>query len=345
MKRFLIIFSTLLLSVSCIEEVDFEAPESENIIVVEGFITDTHGPHVIRLSRSAQYGSTFDAVIQRLDNATVALRNSIGENLPLIPLGGGQYATPSSFIGIQGETYTLLITTNIGQQYSSLPVTLPIGPDLIDVDFRFRKSPSNDPLKEITGVEVFAKWADAEGEQNFYMWEADGIYQITTNPELYRDPQSRALAPKSCCSDCFVYEEESSGGLFIQSDANKDGRELTELAAFILDDGKRFNSNYQLRLRQYSLTKEAFAYFNLLSSQLGIDGDIFDAPPAQLRGNIISLDDPTQATIGYFGAFHVSELITAIPKSIIEDPKPRVRVNDDCRVLRNASVQPPNPWN
>ena len=345
MRNGIVVFVILCVSLSCVEQVDFQTPEGENILVVEGFITDAPGPHTIRISRSAQYGSIFDGNIQRLANAVVALRNSAGINFSLTQTGPGEYSTDPSFQGIPGETYTLLITTNIGQRYTSLPVTLPNGPDLEDVDFRFRSSPSGNELKSITGVEVYARWTDPEGEDNFHMWRTEGIYQVETNPELFIDPNTGNPAPKACCNLCFVYEPDNTGAVFIHSDENQDGRELAGLAAFIVDDGKRFNRDYTLRIQQFSVSREAFGFLDLLGGQLEIDGDIFDAPPAQVTGNMVSLDDPSEAVIGFFGAYHISEMVVTIPSSIIAEPKPRVRVNDDCQVLPNATVAFPNPWN
>ena len=72
-------FIFLLLSFgSCIDPLDVSIDKEVNILVVEGFITTEPGPHMIRLTISAKYGSIFDGWIQPSPGAKVVIRDSDG---------------------------------------------------------------------------------------------------------------------------------------------------------------------------------------------------------------------------------------------------------------------------
>jgi hypothetical protein len=341
-RNIMIIFVLLL---ACSEPVDLETPDDENLLIIEGYITDEFGPHTINISRSARYGTVFEGFIQRINNATVLIRDSKGNSTILSQSGFGEYQTPSSFRGERGETYTLLVTTSVGENFASLPTTLTSGPNLEDVIFRFEKKPTSDDLNFTTGVNVFAKWNDPEGENNYHVFFTEGIHQIFTQPEDFVDLVARVPAPKDCCDECFIYDKNNSDGLYIHSDNNQDGREITTLAGFIEDDGKRFTGNYLLRVQMASLSDEAYAFYRLLDGQLAIDGDLFDAPPANIRGNLINLDNPQEQVLGFFGAYHSSSIIVQVPNEVIEEPARTILIPDDCRLIPNSSLDFPQVWN
>ena len=99
-----------------------------------------------------------------------------------------------------------------------------------------------------------------------------------------------------------------------------------------------------IAIRQSSLTKEAFQFFDLLKNQLSIQGSIFDPPPATIRGNMINLDDPDVAVIGYFRASDVQADTLFIPRSDVEAPRQILEIRDDCRVFGNSTIERPVFW-
>ena len=139
MKISLTIKSLIILMIvsGCIEPVEIKTPEDKAVLVVEGYITDDFGPHSIRISRSAQYGSVFDGIVQKIRNATIAVRDSDGTTVFLTETSPGEYSTPGTFRGVAGKSYSLQIETSIGENYISLPVSMPVGPDISDVELRY----------------------------------------------------------------------------------------------------------------------------------------------------------------------------------------------------------------
>ena len=84
-----------------------------------------------------------------------------------------------------------------------------------------------------------------------------------------------------------------------------------------------------MRVEQHSLTTEAYQFFKLLKDQASINGDIFDPPPATLRGNMINLTDPDENVIGYFRASDVAIDSMFLTRDMLVEPKPLIQINDD----------------
>ncbi len=332
---------------SCIDPLDVDTQERRKLLVVEGGITTTPGPHKVVLSKSDKYGDVLDGFVRKQTGATVWIRDDQGNQLFLQEKDPGEYFTPDGFQAVPGRRYTLFITLDNGERYVSLPAFVPEAPPIDTLLIQFKRLPALIDESLNTGLEVYARWQDPAGVPNFYLWQAEGVYVLNTHPELHeaKDGQGNPVpAPKDCCDRCYVYEYDLNSELRLFRDNFTDGKLTTELAAFIPDDGKRFMEKYMVVVKQYSLSKEAYQFYDLLRSQLSIQGTIFDPPPATIGGNIINLDNPDESVIGFFVAASVSTDTLFIRRSDVEEPRAIKQINDDCRVFENSTTQVPPFW-
>ena len=219
--------------------------------------------------------------------------------------------------------------------------------EISDSFAEFKKLPSLDSLNFGSGIEIYSKFTDPEDELNFYAWFVKGVYILNTFPELYveRGPFGNPLPrPKDCCSKCFVSESVKQTIFTILKDNLSNGQENIQKVGFITDDGGRFQTKYMVAIEQISLTKEAFSFYSLLNNQISIDGDIFDPPPAKISGNIINLDNPDEAVIGYFHASDVSNYALFVEANFLDESQLPRQINDDCRLIDNSTVEEPIFW-
>lgn len=116
MSRFLpILLLVVLLASACRELTEIDLPEHPPQLVVEGELTDTPGPHVVRLYLVQDYFSKAPAPI--VDNARVTISDDAGNSQELLYTEGGRYET-RGLEGIVGRTYTMRIEWE-GQVYES----------------------------------------------------------------------------------------------------------------------------------------------------------------------------------------------------------------------------------
>jgi len=97
-------------------------------------------------------------------------------------------------------------------------------------------------------------------------------------------------------------------------------------------------------LLQLNFSQDAFRFLRLVKQQFTISGSVFDPPPANIRGNIISLDDPEEVVFGFFIAAGESQQRVYIKKSQLDFVQNKAIIPDDCRVVPGARLQPPFDW-
>ena len=342
--RFIYLLFALSLA-SCIDPITLKQDIEVEVLVVEGGITTAFGPHAIKLSRSAQYGDVFAGVIKNEIGAKLFIRDDYGNTISLFENGKGVYTTPADFKGEVGRKYTLIIITKDGTEYQSYPEIINKVPEIDNVAVEYVDLPiAKKDLGStfISGVDVYVAYKDAPELGNYYKWETSGTYSLVTHPELFTPVMSQVPVPKDCCELCYTSEENAF--ISISSDRFYNGNNNSNNILFIEDDGLRFSEKYIIQIEQLSISKEAYEFFDLLNNQLSIKGDIFDPPPATIRGNIIGITDPDENVVGYFRAsdtktveFHIfgSDLPRVVPVPIIPD---------DCREVRNGTTTLPENW-
>jgi hypothetical protein len=71
---------------------------------------------------------------------------------------------------------------------------------------------------------------------------------------------------------------------------------------------------YSALVKQHSLTNRVYEYWELLESQTGDNGGLYEAQPSNSAGNIYNVADPTERVLGCFYATQVQDKrITYMP--------------------------------
>ncbi len=331
----------------CIEPLDVQTEVSRQLLVVEGSISTGQGPHSIRLETSDQFGDVFTGFPTPVSEATVYIRDSRGNNQYLEEDRTGLYLTDSDFKIEVNESYTLNVNTPDGDWYISTPQqVLPVTP-IDDLSIEWVKQPGLSDLSFESGVDVFCEFTDPADEQNFYQWNVIGEYKISTRPDLYVAPGpfgGGTPSPKNCCAICWVKEPTVDVATYLFKDNLSNGNTTKTQVGYIPDDGARFEDKYMVVVEQLSLTQEAFQFFSLIQNQASIDGDIFDPPPATIRGNMINVNNPSEAVIGHFSVSDVAVDTIFIQNDIILEPQSSQIFRDDCRVIPFSTVVRPPYW-
>lgn len=329
----------LVILIGCIDPLDKEVPSGLRLLTVEGGITTEHGPHKVKLTRTARYGNVFNDFVRPEEKALVSVRDNFGNVEILLETAKGVYETSASFRGEVGRSYTLQIITAKQEEYTSLPELISPVPVIDSLSYSFRSIPTSNKIIPISGFDVFAHFKDDPNSKNYYMWRSSGTHKFTTRPDLYVSRPPRAPAPKSCCDVCWK-DDVPEVSIRILSDQFFNGNNTVYLAAFVEDNGMRFTDKYLLRIRQFSLSEQAYQFFKLLNQQLGIEGSIFDPPPATIGGNMISLNNLNENVIGFFTASAVSIDSIFLFRSDLEFTQLPVVIPDDCREVGGTTQQP-----
>lgn len=348
-----LIYILLLLPIACIDPYPVDVPEGAQLLTVEGIIHTGPGPHAITLTRSDTYGSIFEGLVRPVSGATVVVRDNEGR-ITFLEEGAearGSYFTPSGFRAEIGKSYTLQIQTVEGKVYTSLPERVESVPEISKVQIKTLTVPVEGEVIPKSGVQLVAEINDPADQNNFYFWRnGKATYILETRPDLFtlRPTQTnpdRTPAPKPCCFTCYRTEVSNNQSLFIAQDDNFNGLTTRIPAAFIEDDGFRFVNTFRIDLKQYAISQNAYRFLRLVKQQAEISGSIFDPPPATIRGNMISLDNPNEVVLGYFMAGGEASKTVYIKRNDLTFTQNKAIIADDCLTVPGTTVDRPSNWN
>jgi hypothetical protein len=350
LKRF--IYILFLFSVSCIDPFSADVDQGEQILTVEGLVTSGPGPHVIKLSRSATYGSVFQGLIRPVQGATMILKDDQGK-VTLVtedPNKFGTYETAASFSAEIGRLYTLQFQLVSGEVYVSAPEKIEAAPEIKKLSVKTVQIPVEGKILFRSGAQIFAEIDDPGDQNNFYLWRnAPSTYVLEARPDLFviRSPNAPPVpAPKACCYVCYRQEVVGNQSLFIAQDDTFNGLTTTLPVSFIEDNGLRLVNTFRTDIMQIRITPEAYRFLKLIRQQTETSGSVFDPPPASIRGNISRLDKPEEVVLGYFIAGGETRKRIYIKRDDLTFNQPRVIIPDDCRVVSGPlSDIVPSDWN
>ena len=333
---------------SCIDPYDTELNTGNNLLIVEGLITNLEGPYTIKLQRSAAFEPGVEGRLTPAVGANVRVIVDDGsEHVFFESRGTGVYRNidPDIFLGAIGRTYTLRIETSDGKVYMSDPVTMPDGPviDSTYVEF-IEQTRFNERGIEVPdhGFDVVVDVTDPGQTENYYRWKWRAWYQVVTSNA------------GDCCAVCYV-RDDPNPTMVLRDDAFVNGNQIRrQEVAFIPFDARQFH-DYLVQVEQIHMDEQAYRYFELIGQQQNNVGSIFDPAPAQIRGNISNIDDPGETVLGYFGAFSISFGRVTFNHSnaslnfnpLYQDAdgnivlNPLLSMTGDCRTIPNSSSIPP----
>lgn len=322
---------------SCIDPIAIKTGEIAPKLVVHGLITDQFDDNLNRvtLSWSEPFDGEKKLVYSRPEQgANVQIRNEQGQVWELVEGSRGVYFLPAYQASATGHSYTLHITLADGREYASSPQLMQVPTPIDELTYAYRKitevevNGSGERVEKTrVGFEVHANGQDPAGEQNYYRWDAEGTFEYFSYAPDWNPPLS---------TQCWSFLGRIDTKAVTTDDRLFNGNRYRQAITVVPAD---MPTRFLIKVRQYSLTSQAYEFWRLFNQQQTSVGSIFDPPPAKIRGNLYSVTDPKEEVIGFFGASGVSEKTLLINRALhapfpgIPYEIPFVNAPLDCRVL------------
>ena len=284
----------------CVEPFAIKNVSYTDILVVDGFISTDVKQHRVALSRTTLISER--KFIPEVD-AQLLIRNGKGEIITLTETEPGLYDTPE-IGGAVGERYQLLITTSNGREYQSSEVKLRSTPGIGKIYGRYL---TNLPNGE-KGIQIYVDTEDQSGSTNYFRWDYIETYEVqapfASNYEwLGGNNYKFRNLPVGIC-----YPSDTLKNVLIKTTAGLDQSKVSEFPVrFIPAESYIMRIRYSILLRQYSLSAEAYSYWENLRTINESQGSLYDAQPGIIRGNLFSITDIKETVLGYFDASEVSQ--------------------------------------
>jgi hypothetical protein len=298
----LLIAATLM---TCIDPFAPMINKFQSTLVVDALLTDEDASNSVVLSRTKKHA---DGNTEMVTGARVIISDDSGNSTTLKEIATGIYKTDSlSFRGIAGRAYTLNIKTSDGEEYNSDQCLMNPVLDIDSIYYKKDQQLADNEIKD--GLRIYL---DSKGsnDSEFYRWTYDEWWKIrVSNPKEYNyvndSTFTQYLPRKEIC-----WGHNRSDGIIIKS-----SDEAFSVPVTFIDPEKspRLLIQYCIDVRQLSISKKEYEFWNQMSMINESGGDIFDKQPFQVNGNIHNTAKPGETVLGYFqvsSAKHLRKYIT-----------------------------------
>lgn len=294
-----IVFLLLMISfVGCKEKYDIKiSAVNQPVLIVDGNLNSNGGASTILLSKTVPIQDTL-----KLNAETAATITIEGKDNSL---AGLTETLPGTYTGnlniIIGKEYRLRIKTKDGKVYLSDYVLAKQNPPIDSISW----------ARGNNGVTIYANTHDPQNNTWYYRWYFEETYEyhshfassmkylVATNEVVPRLPSEFVRV---------CWRTNISNDILIGSSAKLNSDIISEAPLiFIPNNSEKLSVRYSIYVKQYSLSKEAFNYLQIMKKNTESIGSIFGVMPAEINGNIHCISNPTEQVIGYLTASHEQE--------------------------------------
>jgi hypothetical protein len=297
-------------------------------LVVDGFI-NTQGVTTIRLSRT--YAIASGAAPPAETRATVYIEDEANIRIVLRESVAGTYASATPAVLSVGRKYRLHINTQGGKEYVSDYVAAKTTPPIDDVTWR----------TDNAGLNIYVNTHDATNATLYYRWEYDETWEIVPlySPSVeYVGGQIRDIVmpyPSICWSTAHSTTVQIDKTTALTQDvvANFRLRQLPFNSDLLC-------SRYSILVKQHALTREEYAYWELLRKNTESIGSLFDPQPAQLTSNIHCISNASDIVLGFIGVHSLTEKRIFISRLDLPSAWSPTSPYQECLPADSVSLRP-----
>ncbi|MEO1487646.1 MAG: DUF4249 domain-containing protein [Bacteroidota bacterium] len=300
-------WSLLIFLWGCVDPFPIPVNEDfDNVLIVEGTLTNIESTQEISLTRTAPLG-TAEVVGEQAANVTVRLGN--GNSFAFQEVAPGRYQSVETFAATEGNTYTLEVISADGNTYTSTAQTLPPTAPLDEVVAR--RIINDDGIE---GVEIVVNALDETGQAQFFRYTFEETYLIIA-PRwnqfegfvVSQNPPEVDIKPRTQ-EEQFCYGTNVSQTSTLFTTLGLDASVVSELPIhFLAKDDYFVAHRYSILVKQNVQSEEAFNYYQTLRELSGQENLLSQQQPGFLAGNILVNGNSTREATGYFELVSQSE--------------------------------------
>jgi hypothetical protein len=282
--------------ISCLSPIDIESDNIGGRLVVNGQITPLQERNTIQLGLTA----SSERSPVPLSGANITLHDDLGASMTYQEKLYKRGVYELNAVGVPGRTYHIRISIEDGQVYESVPEKMPeiIGRDSLYYKFQEEDftGPEGTVLKQDFLKGYGKTFLPSSTSPVYLRWDTEEVYIIV--PTDFPDPFGRV--PPSC----FITQPVDPQRINLFNGAEFKTSIINEQNLFSRLVDRSFHTRHYFTIYQSSHTAESFEYWrkvNIVANQVG---SVFDAPPAEINGNIRNISNPAEKVYGYFQALN-----------------------------------------
>lgn len=279
-----------------------------NYLVVEGVINSGNDSTIIKLSRTVNLNA--QVVTNPVTNAVINVESDQNGSWPLTSDGAGNYYTVALNLP-SGPNYRIHITTSDGRQYVSDYQPIKPTPPIDSIGYTINAN----------GVNLYVNTHDPANNTHYYQWEYNEgwIFHAQYESFFIADPSTNSILPRQSGQDVYYcYGNDVSSNLLLSSTARLSHDVVYQAPLTTIPfNSEKLEITYEIYLKQYALTGDAYSFFINMQKNTEQLGSIFDAQPSELQGNIHNINNAAEPVIGWISVTNIQTKTIAIPDQVV----------------------------
>ena len=287
---------------SCVEPYDPIINETQEVMVIEGVITDQSGAF-IRSVYPVQR-PIMNPSFMPVSGCVVSVQDNLG-NMEFYSErwdepGIYEANLEEPFLGV-GKLYSLQVVTPDNSVYASDYDTLLSCPPVDAIYYEHEVSGGEDPDDVWQGIQFYNDVRGFDGGARNYRWKATATWEYhspyTSNYVWYYGTVLPYLVDS--VSTCYLTETiqtvyAASTQLLSENNIYKNKLH------YVSDQTPRLTERYSLLVEQQSLTDQAYTYWEKLAAQSANSASLYETQPSSSQGNIYNVNWDGEKVLGLF---------------------------------------------
>lgn len=307
-KHIYIYIAILLAFNSCVEPIEIKGINFENYLVVEANLTDQLKKHTVKLTRSFTVN---DTIPKYESNATIRIIDNNQNTYTFSEKVEGIYESDDAFKAEVGNNYTLFISTNDGNEYSSTPEKISGINEINDITIEKSVTPEN-----VEGLKINVLSNAQDTNSLYYRYEYDETYKIVAPywseheliPTSTSFPFSVDLVKKNYQSK-ICYKTVRSNKILLTETTELDKNNVDFTIRFLKKDDFIIAHRYSILIKQYVQSANAYRFYKTLKKFSTSQEPFTQVQPGLIPSNISNSNDKETSgnVIGFFEVSSYSE--------------------------------------
>jgi hypothetical protein len=285
--------------ITCIDPFSPKLKGTQSLLVVDALLTNENRTCAVKLSRPRQLQNSERPMVS---GALVTIRDNDGISTTLNEATNGVYKTDSLiFQGKTGNTYILHIKTPDGTEYESDPCTMSPVQQIDSIYFDKDQEIINNGTVTQTGVRIFLD-TENSSDNKYLRWIYNEYWKFSVPDPKQYDYISQTDIPQVQEIKQVCWSFNKSDEILIQSTESAQGNKIQkEPILFVASNtSNRFLIQYCIEIRQLSLSKTEFEFWDHMKQINETSSDIFEKQPFSITSNIHNIANPDETVLGYF---------------------------------------------
>ena len=207
----------------------------------------------------------------------------------------------------EGTDFTLDIQHS--SKYSETDFqTIPEPVGIANVYAKVETQATENTYYSLYGYQFYLNTQEAKSDTNYFMWRLYGTYKYRSD-FLIRYIWDGKLKPFPKPDSLYTcYNDDNIDNLITMSTVGLSSPIIIGLPLnYVNTETRKLSIRYSLLVKQFSLNKTAFEYYDRVSTVNSDQEALYTKQPYQVRGNIYNTADHDELVLGYFLVGGVSE--------------------------------------